>query len=108
MQIHQRENPMSIKLYNPRSLLRGAAKAMLTDAADPKNVVLFRAGSTEVRGQKVVLGSHGHAENTYGADLMSRVFKLVECTPEEIRNYQKQLNNEANQEGPAATLTVVK
>lgn len=91
---------MSIKLYNPRALLRGSAKEMLQDAADPNNVVLFRGGSLEVLGKKVVVGSHGHALNSYGPDLMKRVFKLVECTPDEIVMYQKQLNNEQDQEAP--------
>ncbi|QAX92383.1 hypothetical protein HWC07_gp131 [Pantoea phage vB_PagM_LIET2] len=93
---------MTVKLYNPRALLRGAAKKMLTDAMDPDNVVLFRAGSTVVKGQQTVLGGHGHAANVYGDELMGKVFKLVECTPAEIVGYQKQLNNEAEQEGPQA------
>lgn len=91
---------MSILLFNPRSILRSGSKAMLEAAANKENIVLFRAGALKVMDKMVIRGAHGHATNTYGEELMDKVFKLVECTPEEIVAYQKQLNNEVNQEAP--------
>lgn len=93
---------MSIIMFNPRSILRSGSKAMLEAASDKNNTVLFRAGALKVKDKLVIRGAHGHATTTYGEDLMDKVFKLVELTPEEITQLQKQLNNEADQEAPEA------
>lgn len=90
----------NIKIYNPRDVMRSGAKAMLTDAVNPENLVLFRAGKVKVKGQASIVGAHGVAEKTFGPEVMGAVFKLVQLTPEEVRALQKQLNNQYDQEGP--------
>lgn len=69
---------MAIKLYNPRHLLRHGSVAMMNDAA-AGHTVLLRPGlltggvRTEQTGNAVHFGP-----------ARGKVFKLVECTDEEI------------------------
>lgn len=95
----------SIKVYNPRNILRVGPGQMLEDAANPDNVVLFRAGrmwsplpaNLKLREdpkddrpikRPMIRVATAHAVNTYGAEVGGKVFRLVEVPEEELAALQ--------------------
>lgn len=74
---------MTVKIYNPRHLLRKGSAEMMNDAARG-DIVLLRNG---------LLSSGVRTEHTGNAvnftDSRGKVFRLVECTEDEVKEYEK-------------------
>lgn len=101
----------SIKVYNPRQLVREGLGQLLTDAADPNNVVLVRAGRAwspvpanmvpretpkDDRPLKrpMIRVDTAHGVNAYGAEAGSKVFRLVEVPEAELEALQAQYDDQ--------------
>lgn len=92
----------TIKVFNPRVILREGAGALLEAAADPASMVILRAGRMwsplpPVDGVPVkrpmVRVDTKHGSMAYG-DAGTRVYRLVEVTDEEIPALQAQLDRQ--------------
>lgn len=101
----------TIKVFNPRTLMRDGASTMIEAAADPANVVLFRAGRlwspvppnmaprvtpADDRPLKrpMVRVDTNHGTAAYGT-AGTKVYRLVEVTEEEIQQMQVELDNQS-------------
>lgn len=89
---------MTIHIFNPRSIIREGARKLLESASNPENTVIFRGGPHHVGGRRVIISKHSFSTKALGEDIMGRAFKLVELTPEEIQQLQKQLDEETEAE----------
>ncbi|WKV24412.1 hypothetical protein [Enterobacter phage ST22] len=87
-----------IKIFNPRSLLRKGSGEMLAAAAEGHHVFV-RSGALVKGGRPVMSCEHGNSVAAYGAEVAGKVFKLVEVPPEELADWQRQLDA---QTGPTA------
>lgn len=80
-----------IKIYNPRWFLRKGSAQPMTEAAEG-HTVLLRVGEVAPTGDPVIVNPNsGNAGPQFDA-VRGKVFKLVECTPQEIARLEKRLN----------------
>ncbi len=81
---------MSIKIYNPRHLLRKGSAAMMNDVIDG-HIVILRCGEVEPQGAPVLINPKTGNAGPQFDKVRGKVFKLVEVTEPELTRLQRKL-----------------
>lgn len=92
---------MTIKIYNPRLMMRGGVSNMMEDAAHGE-IVILRVGEIAPAGVPLLVNPNAFSAGKQFDASRDKVFKLVEVTPTELKRLEKQLAAQT-EEGIAAT-----